>query len=260
MLKALGDGDISKEVFDEALEEGEGDDSFPTGEPGSESKPEEKPAQEAPASEAPATPPTPQIDLEEERKALAAQNEAYLQEMQKFMKKEIGALKQSGQEQQLGDEEDPVVKLERQYKEVSENLERLQKQAEEDQARRARESFDSAVSKLTEKYSDLDEYVAKEDRERAFKQALAAKQYGVKWEDAIVQTYKLNSFDKKISAAKQDDLSQKREEKRQQSLQAASAVSPGGSQFQPPVQKLDPRSKTFESDRRKAVMRELGVG
>jgi hypothetical protein len=167
MLKALGDGDISKEVFDEALEEGEGDDSFPTGEPGSESKPEEKPAQEAPASEAPATPPTPQIDLEEERKALAAQNEAYLQEMQKFMKKEIGALKQSGQEQQLGDEEDPVVKLERQYKEVSENLERLQKQAEEDQARRARESFDSAVSKLTEKYSDLDEYVAKEDRERA---------------------------------------------------------------------------------------------
>lgn len=241
---------VAKSIFDEAKEEGE--EETPA-EPPAQEEQEEKQEPAAPAQQEPAKQ---QDDLEEHRRALAAQNEAYLNQMNKQLEAKFGHLKDFDGQQRQPAEPDYRKMYEDLEAKVTANQEALEKITENS----ARENFNRAVAELATKYGDLDEFVAPATREAAFRDAMKAKAYGLDWTSAIAQVYKINSHDKYFSAPQQksDELASKREEKRQQSLQAAKAVSPGGSQFQQPVIKPDVRKSNFASERRKALLAELG--
>lgn len=259
MLAGFGDADITMETYVQAQEEDAADlaDIPDAGAPAPE------PVKEPEAQE-PAEPPAPAPVTAEpsDVQAIAAQNQAYFEEMQKRLDRQLADLKPQTEPQGYQFQEDPVTKLNREVAELRKANQEATQHLEAVRVNSLKAEHEQAVNALREKYPDLDEFVPPALRQQAMQQAIQGKHYGVDWKDAIAQVYKINSFDKYHSAVskQKDDLALRREEKRQSGMQAASAVSPGGSPFQKPANKPDPRSATFEKDRRAAFQRDLGAG
>lgn len=252
-LKELGEQEVTAQTFNEARYEDDSED-----EPDEMAAPEEQEEQEdrksdpQPPVDDPA--PAPQEDkltAEDYQRIFAEQSRQTMNQLQNFVEQR---LQPQQQQQQF---EDPMIRLHREVEELKQKAEASNARAKMAVESFSKQKFESAVSELSKRYGDLNEFIPRDRMDAAFKQAMQHEAYNVDWEGEIAKTYKLLSHDKYFSASSksEDELSKKRAEKREKS--GTAAISSGGAAFQQPSKKLDRNSPTYDMDKKAAFMADL---
>lgn len=129
------------------------------------------------------------------------------------------------------------------YRKTKELEQLRQHQVERDQDL-VRARFSEALNAVKEKYSDAESFLPKELMTQALDMAVKSRNHSADFKGWMETTYRNAAFDAKVAQAqaKADELSQKRDEKRQASIKATQAAGGGGGVYQAPAFKTNDRS------------------
>lgn len=141
----------------------------------------------------------------------------------------------------------------------NQELEQLKKRDQERDEALVKQRFSEALQAVKEKYPDADQYLPKELMTQALDISVKSRNHAADFRGWMESTYRNHAFDAKLSPAKPaDQVSQKRDEKRQAAIKATGAAGGGGGVFQAPQFKTQDRSLRAGRSDFLAELRSLG--